>query len=273
LFGRSVSKLAIATGTVAPLLLLYAIAREGGSVFKVLDVGAYLTLACSLALLAFAFGFRRANVLAPALALAVVAAFLIPAAAQDNVDSPVFAAYAADRTSLVAPAKAHPSTSGTSTSQDAIAVATTVPTSEPATTVTTSGATTTTLRTTTTRAVVAASSGACPSKGPVTQVDSFAFEQTEPGGASYYVDVAGTLTNNTGAAIDVTSVDFVVLRGTTVVGSGTVASGRTIGSGQRMQWWEQGQVFQSPGGDPTSAEVSAVHYAWNDSRQSGCALL
>jgi hypothetical protein len=264
-FGHSARRLAVATGLVAPLLFLYAIVRSGASLFKVLDAGAYLTLVCSLALVATAAGVRRPRMLAPGLAGLVVLAFAIPVVAQGRVTSPVFAAYAADRTSLVAPEAAHQR--ATKAVETAVAPADTTTTTI---VLTTSDATATAATTTTTRATTTAvvPTGGCPSKGPSSGVDRFAWEQ-QGGSDSWTVDVQGTVVNGTGAVMDISSVEVAVLRDDVEVSRLRVDAGRTVGSGQTMQFFRNGETVQSSGA-PTSAVVVSVLYTWHDAAQASC---
>jgi hypothetical protein len=269
-------RLAIATGLVAPFLLLYGLAREGGDLFKVLEAGAYLTLAFSLALLATGFGVlaSRWGLLATAVgtALLVILAFALPAALQDPVDSRVFAAYAADRTSLTAPEKKK----AKDTSDDEVAAPTTTSTllvtastEVPVTTSTTAGTATTTVVATTAATVAAGTT--CPTSGPVAAVTYFHYDETAPSSNSYLVDVRGTVDNRTKASMDVSSIEVDVLRGGTRVGHFSVAANRTLAPGQTLEWFQDDTLISSPDSPPTSAVVSVVPYTWHDAAYAGCA--
>jgi hypothetical protein len=111
----------------------------------------------------------------------------------------------------------------------------------------------------------------CPSDRPAADVTKFSSTQQEPGSDTYVVDVEGTVVNNTSAAIDLSSVTFVVLQGTNQVGGDTVPAGRTVPSKSTVQWWSRGFLVKSPDGVPNDAQVTALSYAWNDPNLSGCA--
>jgi hypothetical protein len=262
--------LAIGTALVAPLLLAYAWVRDGGTIFKVLDVGAYLTLVASIGLLVVALlgtWTRRARgFVTGALAVLVVAAFVIPSVAEGEVDSPYFAAFAAGTHSL--PRRSHPRPrpdSGTST----VAATTTTTIAEvalPDETSTTEapGSSTTAV------AVERGATGGCPSGRPVAEVTRFSSEQESPGSTRWVVDVEGQVVNRSSAAADVSSVSFVVLQGSTQVGGDTVPAGRTVAANASLNWWSRGLVVESPGGAPNDAQITNLAYAWNDSSLSAC---
>ena len=264
--GRQVKWLTITTALIAPLLLAYAVIREGADVFRVLEAGGYLTLAVSLGLLASAFGLLASRwgrvTLAGGLALAVIAAFVLPAAMQDDVDSPLFAAYAANRTGLA-----------DDTPDDEVATATTTTWNYTPLQVTAStalAATTTTTSATTTTGATAVTSG-CPSRGPVSALEIFQFDQQAPNSDTYLVDVRGTTDNRTGTAVNVASIEIAVRRNGTEVGRISIAANRTLPSGQALQWFQDDALIQSPGAPPSSADVLSVPYTWSDGRFASCA--
>ena len=266
--GRQVKWLTIATALVAPLLLAYALIREGGDVFRVLEAGAYLTLAVSLGLLASAFGLLASRwgrvTLAGGLALAVVAAFVIPAAVQDDVDSPLFAAYAANRTSLE-------DEEAPEDTDDEVATATTTTTLVVTASTVLEATTTTTAATSTTRATVAAVTSGCPSSGPTSTLEIFHFDQAAPGSDNYFVDVRGITENRTGASINVSSIEVAVRRNGTEVGRISIPANRTLASGQALDWFRDDATIVSPGAPPSSADVVSVPYSWSDGRFASCA--
>ncbi|MEY2475870.1 MAG: hypothetical protein QOG87_1185 [Actinomycetota bacterium] len=266
--GRQVRWLTVATALIAPLLLVYAVAREGADVFRVLEAGAYLTLACSLALLAAGFGLAASRwgrvTLAGALALAVVAAFVIPALAQDDVDSRLFAAYASNRTTLDRPS------SGGTTVTDTEEVAS--PTTTLVLTATTVLQVTTTTVATSTTAVGAATTttNPCPRTGPRTVLDVWRFDQQAPGSDVYFIDVRGTTENRTGQSVNIGSIEVAVRRDSTEVGRITIPANRTLGSDQALDWFRDDETITSPGGPPTAADVVPVSYSWTDARFASC---
>jgi hypothetical protein len=267
---RPVRLLAVGTALVAPLLLAYAVAREGSSVFKVLDVGAYLTLVASLGLLVVALlgTWTRAarGFLLGGLTVLVIAAFVIPQVAQDDVDSQYFAAFAKGETSLAEPTpRSKPADSGTSTA----AATTTTTVAEVALPAETS--TTEAPGSTTTTAAQRGASGGCPSNRPSAEVTRFTYEQQSAESTTYVVDVEGRVLNRTSAAVDVSSISFVVVRGSSQVASDRVDAGRTVAANGSLNWWSRGFIVESPDGPPTEAQVTGLVYAWNDPSLSSCA--
>jgi hypothetical protein len=263
--------LAIGTALVAPLLLAYAWVRDGTTIFKVLDVGAYLTLVASIGLLVVAllgtWTRRVRGFLTGALAVLVVAAFIIPSVAEGAVDSPYFAAFAAGTHTL--PRRSHPRArpdSGTS----AVAATTTTTIAEAAlpdetTTTAAPGSSTTAV------VVERGATGGCPSGRPVAEVTRFSSQQESPGSTRWVVDVEGQVITRASAAADVSSVSFVVLQGSTQVGGDTVPAGRTLAANASLNWWSRGLVVESPGGAPNDAQITNLAYAWNDGSLSACA--
>jgi hypothetical protein len=265
--------LAVVTGLVAPVLLVYALARGGGDVFRVLHVGAYLTLACSLALVATGLGLfasRWGRAAIAVLALLVLAAFLVPAVAQDDVDSRVYAAYAADRTTL---APSEPSADDEVVAPPPRSVPTTTTTSA-TTPPTTAALVTTSVQPEPTTGppntgVQTASSG-CPGRGPTESVTSFNFDQVESGGDQYYVDVRGTIRNSTGATITVSSIQVAVRSNGAEVGRISITANDTLRSGETLNFFSDDQLIQSPGSPPSSADVVAAPDHWSDARFASC---
>ncbi len=269
--GRQLRWLTVAIALIAPLLLVYAVAREGADVFRVLEAGAYLTLACSLALLAAAFGLLASRwgrvTLVGGLALAVVAAFVIPAVAQDDVDSPLFAAYASNRTTLD-----RPSSSGTTvTDTDDEVASPTTTLLLTATTVLTATSTTTGPTTTTgLAAAVTSTTTPCPRTGPRSVLSIFRFDQQAAGSDVYFVDVRGTTENRTGASINIGSIEVAVRRDGVEVGRLIIPANRTLASDQALDWFREDESVTSPGGPPTTADVVSVPYSWTDARFASC---
>jgi hypothetical protein len=265
--GRSTRSLAIAAGLVAPVLCLYALAREGGDVFRVLDVGAYLAIACSLALLATGIGLLasrrgRVAVIAGTAAL-LVAAFVIPAVAQGDVDSELYAAFASDRTTLepvlftpdagvvAAPARVAPTTSALVTTT---VLARTTTTAAPATTTTAAQVVT----------------PACPGAGPTPAVSSFRAEQVEAGSDTYYIHVRGTVQNRTGTTVRIVRIEVAVRSNGTELRRLSIPANRSLRSDETLEWFSDNETVVSPGAPPSSADVVAVPYSWNDPRLASC---
>lgn len=283
-FGHRLRPLAIATGAVAPVLFLYALARSGGDLIRVLEPGAYLTLFCSLALMATGFVVLASRwglvPLAIGSAVLIALAFLIPAATNDSIDSPLFAAYASDRTSLgprtsddlddaeqAAPVTVPPDASEQTASTDVSAVTTT----------TVVGSTTTVVAAVTGTTVVVvgttppATARPCPSGGKTTTLERFHYDETGPGSNTYAVDVRGTIVNRANASMNVSSVEIDVMRGSTVVGHISVSIGGSLGPNDSVQWFRDNVIISSPDSPPSGGVITAVPATWSDPAFAGCA--
>ena len=73
------------------------------------------------------------------------------------------------------------------------------------------------------------------------------------------------------AALDVSSVEIDVVRGSTVVGHISVPIGGSLGPNDSVQWFRDNVIIASPESPPTGGVITAAPAAWHDPAFAGCA--